>query len=84
MHFIEGLQCGLPLLFHSQGGGIVELGRATGGLEFSTVSELRARLEDLRLGYRALREKTLTQRPSGERMVASYLEVMFHVLGKGQ
>lgn len=83
MHFIEGLQCGLPLLYHAEGGGIVEVARASAGLEFSNMGELCLRLEELRGQYGAIREKVLMNRPSGERMVAQYLDIMFRVLGKG-
>lgn len=70
MHFIEGIQCGLPLLFHSGGGGIVEVGAASGGIEFS--ADVAAAITRARQNYAELRRRVLTQAPTGEQMVAEF------------
>lgn len=77
MHFIEGLQCGLPLLFHEDGGGIVELGRNHGvGFRDDVAGGARA----LIAGYRDFREKLLASPPSGDAMCLAYREIIQRVL----
>lgn len=79
MHFIEGLQCGLPLLFHLDGGGIVELGSRFGiGLRDDLVSGLRG----LQARYHELRDKVLDAPPSGDRMCIAYREIVQRVLAE--
>ena len=69
MHFIEGLQCGLPVLYHEDGGGIVEVA-APFGLKFqddplSAVCEMRDR-------YAEFRGKAQRSSPSGDHMCVQY------------
>lgn len=69
MHVAEGLQCGLPLLYHRESGGTVEQGRRF-GLEIGddldgTLREFARRLPEFK---RAL----LADPPSGARMAAEY------------
>ncbi len=73
MHFIEGLQCGLPLLYHLGGGGIVELGKAY-GVGFR--EDLVAGVRELRDRYFELRAKVLAAPPSGDQMCIAYREVL--------
>ena len=69
MHFIEGLQCGLPLLYHEDGGGIVELGRRYGvGFRDDLSGGVRALMAD----YASLREKVIAAPPSGDLMCLHY------------
>lgn len=65
MHHVEGAQCGLPLLYHADGGGINEAGRRY-GLEFR--DDLRARVLEMRERYPELRRKVLEAPPSGDLM----------------
>jgi hypothetical protein len=69
MHHIEGAQCGLPLVYHEDGGGIVEM-----GLEYGVAfrDDVRAALLAARDRYGELREKALRLAPSGTRMCAQY------------
>lgn len=45
MHVIEGLSCGLPLLYFENIGGGVEIGKANGGESFKDFDELITKLE---------------------------------------
>ncbi len=73
MHHVEGAQCGLPLVYHEDGGGIVEAGLRYGiGFRQDPV----AALELARARYDALRAAVLAQMPSGLEMCVSYLRVI--------
>ncbi len=65
MHHVEGAQCGLPLLYHADGGGINEAGRRY-GLEFR--DDLVERLQEMRDRLPELRQKVLSEPPSGDLM----------------
>ena len=73
MHHIEGAQCGLPLVYHEDGGGIVELGRRY-GVPFR--DDVRAALLDARDRYADLRRAVLAHRPSGTAMCDAYEQVL--------
>ena len=75
MHHIEGAQCGLPLIFHEDGGGIVEMARRY-GLGFR--DEVRPALLEVRRQYAALRQKVLALAPSGDDMCRQYEAVLMH------
>lgn len=73
MHHVEGAQCGLPLIYHEDGGGIVEAGKKY-GIGFRTnlkeaIVEAIGRLPELRF-------KVLSQPPSGDRMVVDYADIL--------
>lgn len=73
MHHVEGAQCGLPLLYHEDGGGIVEAGHRYGiGYREDVAGAIRA----MRDGYAALRERVLAEMPSGDRMCLEYADVV--------
>ena len=69
MHPVEGVQCGLPLLYHEDGGGIVEVG-ARFGVGFR--DDLAAAVEEMRARYGDLRARALADAPSGDAMCAAY------------
>ena len=77
MHFIEGLQCGHPLLFHLDGGGIPELGKHYGA---GFREDLSAGALELRQRYREFREKVLAEPPSGDRMCIAYRQIVQRLL----
>jgi glycosyltransferase involved in cell wall biosynthesis len=79
MHFIEGLQCGLPLLYHLDGGGIVELGQRF-GVGFR--DDLASGVREICARYRDLRSKVLAAPPSGDGMCIAYREVIQRVLAE--
>jgi glycosyltransferase involved in cell wall biosynthesis len=79
MHFIEGLQCGLPLLFHEDGGGIVELGRKYGaGFRDNLAEHVHAFIDT----YTQHRNAVLSKPPSGDGMCLSYREIIQRVLAE--
>lgn len=77
MHFIEGLQCGLPLLYHLDGGGIVELGQKY-GVGFR--DDLLTAFRNLRESYPTYRERVLASPPSGDRMCLAYRQILQRLL----
>jgi glycosyltransferase involved in cell wall biosynthesis len=79
MHFIEGLQCGLPIAFHEDGGGIPELARRY-GVPFR--SELAEAVENLRKNYAMHRANLLANPPSGEGMCLTYRDIVQRVLAE--
>jgi hypothetical protein len=77
MHHVEGAQCGLPLVYHEDGGGVVEAGLRYGiGFRENVAAALIA----ARDRYTELRGKVLSQIPSGDRMVLAYTDVLQQVL----
>ncbi|MFQ5856387.1 MAG: hypothetical protein ACE5LU_12165 [Anaerolineae bacterium] len=77
MHFIEGAQCGLPLLYHLDGGGIVELGRKF-GVGFR--DDIRSAVLEMRERYAELRGAVLGNSPSGDEMCGGYRRVIQQVI----
>ncbi len=73
MHHVEGAQCGLPLVYHEDGGGVVEAGKRYGLGFRDNVAEV---LMDARERYSELRTKVLSQIPSGDRMALGYAELL--------
>lgn len=73
MHFIEGMQCGLPVVFQKEGGGICEVARLA-GIEFD--QDVKGALLQAREQYAALREKVLRDAPSGRKLC----EAFFHII----
>lgn len=73
MHHIEGAQCGLPLVYHEDGGGVVELAAQYGvGFRDAVGPALTA----ARARYTELRENVLRLAPSGARMCEEYEQVL--------
>ncbi|MFV0337668.1 MAG: glycosyltransferase [Chthoniobacterales bacterium] len=81
MHVVEGLQCGLPLLYHPDTGGTVEWGRRV-GMELS--SNLAESLEKFADAYYDLRKKLLASPPSGAAMAASYTNIIQSLIVKNR
>jgi glycosyltransferase involved in cell wall biosynthesis len=77
MHHVEGAQCGLPLLYHEDGGGIVEAGRRY-GIGFR--DDVEAAVHRMRREYGTLRRQVLERMPSGDRMCVEYAEVLQQLL----
>ena len=77
MHPVEGLQCGLPLLYHPETGGTVELGQRY-GVEIS--GSLSDAVEVLRSNYSQLRTTILAEPPSGDLMCLEYRRLIQRVL----
>ena len=79
MHHVEGAQCGLPLVYHEDGGGVVEAGLRYGlGFRDNVGDVLRAARER----YAELHAQVLARIPSGDRMVLSYAEILQSLLAE--
>lgn len=79
MHFIEGGQCGLPVLFHEDGGGICEVARPF-GIGFR--DDVKSAIEQLRARYHELRRLALEQGPAGDSMSLAYRKIVQQVLAE--
>jgi len=73
MHHVEGAQCGLPLIYHSEGGGIVEAGTKY-GVEFC--GDLKTAIEQMRDNWPNYRTKLLENIPSGDLMCFEYAKII--------
>ena len=73
MHHVEGAQCGLPVLYHEDGGGIVELASRYG---IGYRDDVAGAIEQMREWYPELRRRVLEEPPSGEAMCAAYEQVL--------
>jgi glycosyltransferase involved in cell wall biosynthesis len=79
MHHVEGAQCGLPLLCHADGGGIVEAAEKY-GLIFR--DNLKDTLNKARSGYNVLRKNVIENMPSGNRMSNDYVRIVQMLLAE--
>lgn len=77
MHHVEGAQCGLPLLFHREGGGVVEAGERY-GLGFT--DDVKSALLAARDTYPELKRRVMEAMPSGDRMCLAYAETIQRML----
>ena len=73
MHVAEGLQCGLPLLYHRDSGGTVEQGFRYG---MEITDDLERTLMNFHAALPSLRERLISSPPSGSRMAAEYFELI--------
>jgi glycosyltransferase involved in cell wall biosynthesis len=73
MHHVEGAQCGLPVLYHADGGGIVEMASRYG---IGYRDDVAGAIEEMRGRYPELRRRVLAQAPSGSAMCAAYEQVL--------
>lgn len=77
MHFIEGLQCGLPIAYHEDGGGIPELA-CNYGVGFK--HDIATAVHQLMENYGELRQEVLLDPPGGDKMCNAYREAIQYVL----
>jgi len=73
MHVAEGLQCGLPLLYHRDSGGTVGQGRLYG---MELTDDLEPSLHRFAAALPEMRSRLLADLPSGSRMSAAYLNLL--------
>jgi len=77
MHHVEGAQCGLPLVYHEDGGGIVEAGRKYGiGFRDDPAEALRQMASRLP----EFRNRLLAAMPSGDRMAMDYADLFQYLV----
>jgi glycosyltransferase involved in cell wall biosynthesis len=69
MHHVEGAQCGLPVLYHEDGGGIVEQASRYG---LGYRDDVQTAIGAARTRYDDLRRRVLEHAPSGDGMCAGY------------
>lgn len=74
MHHVEGAQCGLPLLYHEDGGGIVEAGLRY-GIGFREENLVQA-VQELRLRSPELRRRLFAAMPDGVVMATGYVRLV--------
>jgi len=73
MHHVEGAQCGLPLIYHEDGGGIVECGRKYGiGFRDNLKEAVLLAIDRLT----DTRRRLLTAMPSGDRMTMAFADTI--------
>jgi glycosyltransferase involved in cell wall biosynthesis len=80
MHHVEAAQCGLPMLYHENGGGIVEAGRNY-GISFN--QDLPVAVHQLQKAYPDLREKVLASAPDGDVMSMAYANLIARLVRRG-
>lgn len=74
MHHVEGIQCGLPVIYHHQGGGIVEHAKNYG---ISYTDDLISAVEEMRRNYTHYRDKVLYSTPlSGDEMCLRTIDIV--------
>lgn len=78
MHYIEGLQCGLPLIYRQGGGGVEEVAQSRGGLLIG--ADLEQAVKSFVASYSTRRKQVLENLPSGEKMALRYLEIVKSLL----
>ena len=69
MHPVEGAQCGLPVVYHADGGGLVETSRRY-GVAFR--DDVRTAILETRERWAELRAQVLEHAPSGDAMCVAY------------
>jgi glycosyltransferase involved in cell wall biosynthesis len=79
MHPIEGAQCGLPVVYHEEGGGVIELARRY-GVPFH--DDVRGAILEARARYEELRSSVLHSAPSGDQMCLEYGRVLCPLLAE--
>ncbi|MFX0132328.1 MAG: glycosyltransferase [Candidatus Hodarchaeota archaeon] len=75
MHHIEGACCGLPVLYHSEGGGVNESCQNY-GIEYNNVENLIECIYKLKESYQEFREKITYDFLSSERCNEEYYKVI--------
>lgn len=77
MHHVEGAQCGLPLLYHEDGGGINEAGRKYG---IGFTDDVAAAIEQMRADFPFYYKRVLQHMPSGSAMCREYAATILSLL----
>jgi glycosyltransferase involved in cell wall biosynthesis len=77
MHVVEGLQCGLPVAYHADGGGAAELAAAAG---VAFTDDPLAALRELRARHTELRQRALAAPVSGRAMCEEWRQLVQRLL----
>ena len=73
MHHVEGAQCGLPMIYHEDGGGIVEAGQRY-GIGFR--DDVCGAVELMRDEYATHRARLFANMPSGQKMCMAFADLV--------
>jgi glycosyltransferase involved in cell wall biosynthesis len=74
MHHVEGIQCGLPVVYHRDGGGIVERAKKY-GVEYT--DDVCSGIQEMRFKYSEYRHKVLHDPPaSGDEMCLRAVDIV--------
>lgn len=74
-HHVEGAACGMPVIYHNEGGGVVEM-CSRYGVGIDNVSEFNAALETIQKDYRSFYNLASNADLSAATMCKKYLELM--------
>ena len=75
MHYLEGLSCGLPVLYARGGGGAAEICNISGE-EYTDIPSLLVKLEKVRDNYETYVRKIPYEYLGKERCCLQYLELI--------
>lgn len=78
-HHVEGAACGLPVVFHLDGGGVVEMCKRY-GVGISSVSELPRAITTVASNYKVYRDAALATDLSATTMCERYLDVIVNMV----
>ena len=79
MHRVEAAQCGLPIVYHEDGGGIVDM-CSRYGVGFR--DNLEAAVNEAIHRRQELRQQVLRKIPSGDRMVHDYADIIQRLIAE--
>lgn len=82
MHHVEGAQCGLPLLYHEDGGGIVEVCRKY-GIGFQE-EDLVLAVGEMRVRYQEMRRRVFDSMPNGIAMATEYVRLVQRIMAEDE
>ncbi len=74
-HHVEGAACGLPVIFHKDGGGIIEM-CSRYGVEISNPGEFRNALMTIVSNYDSFRQRVEAVDLTAETMCQKYLDIL--------
>ncbi len=81
MHHVEGAQCGLPLVYQLDGGGIVEAGEKYG---IGYRDDPSQAIKEMGVHLQEFRRKVLVQMPSGDRMAMDFADLCTRLAAQGE
>ena len=78
-HHIEGSSCGLPVLYHKDGGAIPEICK-NHGMEFNDPKSFESALEHIIENYETLRSKIDYEALGIDRCLKEYYDVFMNII----